>query len=830
MRKKTFTQERRHPIRNFILGTAALGMAVCFVVGGVFLLWASTLTLPTIEAIEAQRHGQSTKIYDRTGDVLLYDMHQDVRRTEIPLTEMADSVKHATIAIEDEGFYGHHGIEPLAIVRAVVRNLQDGDLFGGQGGSTLTQQVVKNLLLTRDKTITRKLKEWVLAIKMEQKYTKDEILEMYLNEAPYGGTKYGVEEASQAFFGKKASELTLTESAYLASLPQAPTYYSPYGTNRDALEVRKNTVLRAMYEQEYITQDEYDAARAEEIAFRPQSGTGIKAPHFVFYVIEQLSKQYGDAELAQANLQVRTTLDWELQREGERIVFEHATSNTSRFNASNGSLMAVDPNTGDILVMVGSRDYFDEEVDGNFNIGLAMRQPGSAFKPFAYAAAIEKGYTSETVVFDAHTQFSTGCGKTTLRTGDGCYAPNNYDNTFHGPMTFREALAQSVNVPAVKAVYLAGIDSTIKLARRMGVTSLENDRDYGLTLVLGGGEVSLLDMTSAYGTFAHDGYRYPHNAIIDIRDGDGKLVYERTPDGEQIIAPEVARSITDMLADNVARTPAFGANSYLHFPERAVAAKTGTTNDYRDAWIIGYTPTIAVGAWAGNNDNTPMEKKVAGFIVAPMWNEFLTKYFELYPDEHEFSPPPTIPNDAKPVLRGFKPGTTLTLSNASSSTSTPEYSTPTFAHSILHYVNKDDPRGPTPNNPKIDPQYEYWEYGVLYWYLKNGPDQFEASAGVTQESDEIIRPEILITNPDEGETVRADERVRVRFSVESERGVAKIDFYINGEFIGANENEDDRFVFTPEDHNIDEGDHRLLVVVEDEEGTRGGASVDFIVE
>jgi len=623
---------RKHRLRNFFLALVALGAALFFVLGGVFLLWAATLTMPTVDSIEAQRQEQSTKIYDRTGTVLLYDMHQDVRRTVVSLDDMSDYIKNATISIEDAGFYQHFGIEPLAILRAVFKNLVAGDLFGGQGGSTITQQVVKNMLLVKDKTISRKLKEWVLAIKLERQLSKDEILELYLNEAPYGGTKYGIEEASQAFFGKSAKELTLAEAAYLAALPQAPTYYSPYGNNRDALEQRKKLVLSRMLELGYISQEEYDTAKNEEVTFRPRTGATIKAPHFVFYVISELAKTYGDANLAQANLSVTTTLDWDLQREAEQIVYEHALENVDKYNASNASLMAVDPNTGEILVMVGSRDYFDDKIDGNYNIGLALRQPGSSFKPFAYAAALEKGYTSETVVYDVRTQFSTGCDKTDLTSNNGCYSPGNYDNKFHGPITFREALAQSVNVPAVKVLYLTGIRNTIELARAMGISTLDSYKRYGLTLVLGGGEVSLLEMTSAYGVFAHDGFRYPHAAIREVRDGSGKLLEEHTLDGAQVVDPNVARTISDMLNDNVARTPAFGSNSYLYFPGRDVAVKTGTTNDYRDAWIIGYTPTIAAGAWAGNNDNSPMKKKVAGFIVAPLWNDFMNKYFELHPE------------------------------------------------------------------------------------------------------------------------------------------------------------------------------------------------------
>ncbi|MBP9760046.1 MAG: PBP1A family penicillin-binding protein [Candidatus Pacebacteria bacterium] len=819
----------RHKIRNFLLVIIALGTALGFIVVGLFLLWASTLPIPTISAIEEQRKEQSTKIYDRTGEVLLYDMHQDVRRTFMPLDQMADHVKHATIAIEDERFYKHFGVEPLSVLRAVMRNLQHGDLFSGQGGSTLTQQIIKNTLLSQEKTVTRKLKEWILAVKLEQILSKDQILELYLNEAPYGGTKYGVEEASQGFFGKTAKDLTIAESAYVAALPQAPTYYSPYGNNRVALDARKDTVLTRMREQGYISPEEYDGARAEVVTFRPQTGASIKAPHFVFYVIDQLSKTYGDADLARANLRVITTLDWELQREAESIVYEKAHENAKTYNARNASLMAIDPKTGGILVMVGSRDYFDEEIDGNYNIGLAQRQPGSSFKPFAYAAAIEKGYTSETVVYDVHTQFSTSCNKSDLHTGDGCYSPQNYDNIFRGPMTLREALAQSVNVPAVKVLYLAGTKNTISLARRMGVTSLDPGRDYGLTLVLGGGEVSLLEMTSAYGVFAHEGYRYPHTSIQEVRDADGKVLEKLNQKGELVLSAEVANTITDMLADNRARTPAFGSNSYLNFPDRAVAVKTGTTNDYHDAWIIGYTPDIAVGAWAGNNDNTAMEKKVAGFIVAPMWNAFITKYFELHPEDHPFTAPAPLDPSLKPVLRGYKIEATQIGTTTASGTDMVSGPQP---HSILHYIQKDNPRGPAPQNPANDAQYPYWEYGILLWRLRSGAATLEDvlhENNTTETVSTSSKPVVRIKNPDDGDRVRLDDVVEVNVSVESEGAVTKVDYYVDGAIVGSTSNADTSFSFMPGEKGVTAGGHTLLVVVENEHGARGGASLDFRV-
>jgi 1A family penicillin-binding protein len=811
----------RHHFKKIFLGITALGVAFVLIFSGIFLLWASTLTMPTVDIIEKQRNNLSTRIYDRTGEILLYDMHQDVRRTVVPLTDVSDYVKHATIAIEDSGFYSHYGIEPLAIFRAIVRNLQAGDLLGGQGGSTITQQVVKNTLLVNEKKISRKLKEWVLAIKLERDLTKDEILELYLNEVPYGGTKYGIEEASQGFFGKSAKDLTLAESAYLAALPQAPTYYSPYGSNREGLDARKNKILNEMLKFKYITDEEYKKAQEEVVEFRPFTSGTIKAPHFVFYVIEQLSKIYGEENLEQSNLKVITTLDWDLQKEAERIVYEKALENTEKYNASNASLMAIDPKNGDVLVMVGSRDYFDEEVDGNFNIGLAERQPGSSFKPFAYASAMKKGYTSETVVYDVKTQFSTGCDKTDFSSDGECYSPGNYDDIFRGPMTFREALAQSVNVPAVKALYLAGMKETIELAQSMGVSTLENWQRYGLTLVLGGGEVSLLDMTSAYGVFANEGLRHPYTSIKEVYKGEEKDVFSGDTPGEQVLDQEIARSISDILSDNGARTPAFGADSYLHFPDRDVAVKTGTTNDYRDAWIIGYTPNISVGAWVGNNNNTAMEKKVAGFIVAPMWNEFMNAYFKKYPDSLEFTEPQLLDSSLKPVLRGYKPTFSL---NTSSSTEN------TTAHSILYWVNKDDPLGPAPSNPSSDPQFKYWEHGVLLWQVTQGNISISdiINATLNEDTDTKPRPKVSINSPEKDERFNKNEKITVRFKVESVDEIDRVEYFVDNIAFGVISPGDSyRFSFVPKEHDLESGTHKILIVAHTKEATHSGASVEF---
>ncbi len=700
-----------------VLTDVAIGLfVVCLVASGGLLLWISTLEIPDLQAFEQRRVLQSTKIYDRTGEVLLYDLHQDVRRTIVPYGDISRHIINATVAIEDDTFFQHMGVRPLRTTKAVYDNLMSGDLLGGQGGSTITQQVIKNSILVQEKTLTRKVKEWILALKLEGQLTKEEILGHYLNESPYGGTIYGVEEASRSFFGKSASEVTLAEAAYLAALPQAPTYYSPYGSNREALERRKNLVLEQMLKNDFITDEEYEEAKAATVTFHPQATSGIRAPHFVFFVREYLAEKYGEESLAERGFRVITTLDATLQEKAEETVFTFAHKNEKQFNAENAGMVALDPKTGEILVMVGSRDYFDEDIDGNFNVTVAKRQPGSSFKPFIYARAFTEGYTPETILFDLKTQFSTTCAPSNLTSEGGCYSPNNYDNAFRGPMTIRNALAQSINVPAVKALYLVGIDDAIKLARDMGITTLAEGGRYGLTLVLGGGEVRLVDMASAYGVFANEGRRVAPTSILRIEDTAGNMVEKHEPRDERVLDRQVALQISDILSDNVARTPLYGANSQLYFPGRDVAAKTGTTNENRDAWILGYTPNLVVGTWAGNNDNTAMNQ-ISGLIVTPMWREFMD--FALTTrDTETFPEPAATPSDLKPVLRGiWLDPSSITIPTLSETGEVDEgLHTPVgTAHSILHYVDKDNPRGPYPSNPARDGQYWLWEWPVAQW-------------------------------------------------------------------------------------------------------------------
>jgi penicillin-binding protein 1C len=682
---------------------APIVIGAILVCAGLMFLWLARLKIPDLRALEERKVVESTKIYDRTGKVLLFDVNEGTKRTVVLFEDISRHLKNATVAIEDAEFYEHRGVRPTAVIRAALANAVS--LSFGQGGSTITQQVVKNSLLTSEKHLSRKIKEWVLALKVEQSLTKEEVLSLYLNETPYGGSIYGVEEASKIFFGVSSTDVSLAQAAYIAALPQAPTYYSPYGNHRDALDKRKNLVLDEMFENHFITEEELGAAKDEVVEFLPRTDNAINAPHFVMFVKEYLEQKYGNDMVERGGLRITTTLDHELQQKAEEITNRFALENEKTFNAENAALVAVDPNTGGILTMVGSRDYFDTAIDGNFNVALAHRQPGSAFKPFVYETAFEKGYTPETIVFDVETEFSTACtpdGKPRAGSApDACYMPGNYDNVFRGPVSLRNALAQSINIPAIKVLYLAGLDDSLATARKMGISSLSDIGRYGLTLVLGGGEVSLLEMTGAYGVFATGGVRNSPVAVLEVRDAHGNILETHTPKPSQVLKKDAALTISDVLSDNIARTPAFGANSFLNFEGRDVAVKTGTTNDYRDAWIIGYTPNIAVGAWAGNNDNTPMEKKVAGFIIAPLWNAFMQEVMKKIPDARFEKPAYKDTSGLKPILRGVWQGDG------------------TGVHSILHAVDKNDPLGTAPQNPAQDPQFASWEYAVQQWVVKN---------------------------------------------------------------------------------------------------------------
>ena len=604
----------------------------CFLL--LFVYYAKDLPRP--ENFLERPFTQSTRIYDKTGKILLYEIYGEEKRKVVSLNEVPEYLKQAAIVAEDKNFYQHFGVDFKGIARSILINLKI--MEPAYGGSTIPQQLVRSSFLTRKKTAERKIREIILAIELDRRYSKDQILEWYLNQIPFGQNAYGVEAAIQTYFKKPVSEVSLAEAATLAALIQAPSYLSPYRENKEKLLSRKDYILEEMKKEGYITQEELETAKKKEIVFA-KPFTPIKAPHFVLYVIDYLQKKYGEDFLKEEGLKVYTTLDWELQELAEKVVEEKAKNN-EKYRAFNAALAAVSPKTGEILTIVGSKNYFADPYpegcnpgkdclfDPEFNVAIqGLRQPGSAFKPFVYATAFAKGFSDKTIVVDEETNFGTWGGKP--------FIPRNYDGKFRGPVTLREALAQSLNVPSVKVLNsMAGLEDSIKTAKDLGITTLNNQPSfYGLSLVLGGGEVKLIDMVSAYGGFAAEGFKIPPSFISKIEDSEGNLIEENKKTQVRVLEVQVAKLLNDVLSDNKARTPIFGPRSNLYFENYQVAAKTGTTQNYQDGWVVGYTPTIVTGVWVGNNNNSPMTK-LGEALAGPIWRAFLEKALLKFPKEN----------------------------------------------------------------------------------------------------------------------------------------------------------------------------------------------------
>lgn len=590
------------------------------------------LPLPT--KLNNSNAPQSTQIFDRN-QKLLYAIYAVKNQTFIPLVSIPKQMQEATIAIEDKDFYKHGAIDFRGIFRSLISIIIHKEL---QGGSTLTQQLVKNSLLTPERTILRKIKEVILSFATEAIYSKDKILEMYLNQIPYGGTAYGIEAASQTFFGKGARNLDIAESALLAGLPEAPTTNSPFGSHPEFAKQRQEAILNKMYEQRYITKKQEDAAIKETLKFQ-KFASNISAPHFVLYIKDLLIKKYGEKMVGEGGLNVITSLDSKIQDFAQNTVSENV-SKLKGYHVANGASMVTNPATGEILAMVGSKDYFDSQIDGNVNIALALRQPGSSIKPINYAVGLIEGYTGATPFIDAPVCFPTNQGKQ--------YCPVNYDGKWHGVEQMRYALGNSINIPAIKMLKVNGIANMIATASAMGITTFNDSPDrYGLSLTLGGGEVTMLDMSQAYGVFANGGYKINIHPILKITDSHGKILDEYKPPaspifGKKVLPEGVSFIISDILSDNNARLAEFGPNSSLKIANQAVSAKTGTTNDFRDNWTFGYTPDYVVGAWVGNNDNTPMNNLASGITgAAPIWHDIMTFLLKDLPP-HPLSRPPSV--------------------------------------------------------------------------------------------------------------------------------------------------------------------------------------------
>lgn len=800
----------------FIIGIITVFLGGIFTIG-LFAYYSKDIPDPN-KLIDRQI-SQATKIYDRTGEHLLYEIHGDENRTLVQYEDIPRYAIDAVVAIEDKDFWTKkYGLSFKRNVLAVLYyglNKIPGVDLPSPGGSGLTQQFIKNSILTNERSVKRKMKEWILTFQVEQKYEKEEILQMYFNEIAYGQTMYGIESACRKFFGKSVSEISLAESALLAGLINRPTKYSPYGSHQDELFGRQAVVIGEMVKQGYITQEKADEALAEEVEFRPNIEE-INAPHFVFYVKELLVEEYGYTEksIEQDGLRIITTLDYDLQQQAEEILL-NSKEHLANYGASNASLVAMDPVTGDILAMVGSVDYFDIENDGNVNVSIRPRQPGSSMKPIIYGTAFAKGYTPETVLYDVETVFKTEQGTD--------YIPHNYDLRERGLINMRKSLAGSLNITAVKTMYLSGISTVLDKFDELGYTTFADRSRFGLALVLGGGEVKLLEHVNAFTAFANEGLKPKKRAILEIRNYQGEVIQKFNEEQTRVWEEQTARQINDILTDTTARSFVFGANKYLMLNNQPVAVKTGTTNDYRDAWLVGYTPYLVTGVWVGNNDNSKMERGASGGrAAAPIWDEFMEKVVEDR-ERVEFTAP-YYEKVTKNVLKGevseMQKVEIDKVSGKLVTDLTPENQREeryfVNPHSILHYLYVDYPRGKMPEEGKYDKAYKYWESGIIEWYKKEAlqatENEEETEEATTElcldgsndkdcekvtvylkapptEFDDVHTieslPSLTIFYPNDfANLVDNNQSFQVVAHASQDREIAKIEFYINDDLLG----------------------------------------------
>jgi len=796
--------KQKRVLIQLIIGFFGLGIAA-------FIFFFNvTRSLPNPEEIVDIQVSQSTKIYDRDGESLLYEIYGEEKRTIVEPSEIPNFVREATISIEDDSFYSHPAFDVRGIIRALVTNVIQGGVV--QGGSTITQQLAKNAFLSQERTISRKIRELILAMRLEQRYSKDEILNLYLNQVPYGSNAYGIEAAAQTFFNKSAKDLNINEAAFLAALPQSPSYYSPWGVHVDELISRKNTVLKRMSELGYIDDAQLDSASESAPDFVTQPETGLQAPHFVIYIQNYLLENYGEDALRADGLSVVTTLDKDLQLLAEAVVKDGVDRNDELYNGGNGALIAINPQTGHILAMVGSKDYFgdpkptgctpgrDCRFEGNFNVATqGLRQPGSSIKPIAYITAMEGGFTPDTIIWDVPTEFATRCSSIVnfSNRSSSCYHPQNFDLRFRGPVTMREALAQSINVPSVKTLYLAGLDKTIETALKMGVTTLDDPSRLGLSLVLGGGEVRLIELASAYATLAADGVYRPPVGIIRIENSRGDVLEEYEDIGKQVLDTQSVRIINDILSDIELRSGLFQASlSLTMVPGRQVALKTGTTNDYVDAWTFGYTPDLVVGVWAGNNNRDPLTARGSSILAAvPMWHGFFSKAVAENPLS-TFVRPERVFTD-NPVLRGELIKNSL--------------------HTILYHIGRVG-----------DPQFDNWEVGVRGWLQNNSVDErrFDFIEGFSDsDDDEGGSIDINIISPKNG--LFALDDLSIEVDISSVNSVSAIEIHLNGTLIDSEDGElGNSFVYkTILSFNKLDLQNLLIISVVDEGGFRADEEV-----
>ncbi len=794
--------KRRFWIRFFgLVSTLAFFSLIGLIIFTVFSFVIFAKDLPSPNKLSSRDSSLSTKIYDRNGK-LLYDIYGDKNRALVDWQNLPPHVKQATIAIEDKDFYKHQGFSFVGIIRGASRVLF---FQRAQGGSTITQQVVKNTLLTSERTITRKIKEFMLSIQVERKYTKDEILQIYLNEVPYGGTAWGIEAASQTYFGKNARDLTLTEAIVLAGFPQSPSFYSPYGTNPKAYVDRANAVLRRMREDDYISKEQEEQIKAEipNITFSPDN-QGIKAPHFVFFVKQQLIDRYGEKLVEQGGLKVTTSLDLELQDKAQSIVSEEVEK-LADFKVGNGSAVVIDPKTGEILSMVGSFDYFAKDYDGQVNVSTSLRQPGSALKPFTYATAFKSGYTPASVLMDVPTEFPGGVGQPS-------YKPVNYDGKYRGPMQVRFALANSENVPAVKMLALVGIKNMLRTAYDSGLSSLEptddNLKRFGLSVTLGGGEITLLDLVDSYGTFANQGVHVEPVSILKVEDKGGKVLEEKKDEkGKEVLGRDVAFLISHILSDNNARSLVFGTGSLLNIPGKTVAVKTGTTDDKRDNWAVGYTPSVVVGVWVGNNDNSPMNSAIASGVTGatPIWNKIIKAALEGKGAEG-FNKPDNVIAMEVDALGGGLPCKDLPKRS--------EYfikgTEPTKDCLVEKTLDGKDYFVFLEFDPVSTDGRNRWQEGIDSWAQLQSDDKYKPPSGLKNEPNQ--NPDDIntdITTP--GERSQVDFSLDVEAHVRTGRKITKVEFSVDGNLKDTKSDNSGIYKFHYNFSDSSKGKHKIKV-------------------
>ncbi len=788
----------------------------------VFALLAKDLPQP--DKI-VRKEGFATKIYDRNGE-LLYDVFSNQRRTPITLEQTPLHLKNATVAVEDKNFYKHKGFDPRGIFRALFNIVIHQSL---QGGSTLTQQLVKNVLLTSERTLPRKIKEFTLAVQIESKYSKDEILQMYLNESPYGGTAWGVESASEIYFGKKASDLNLIESAILAGLPQRPSVYSPFSDTPKAYIARTQHVLGRMLEDGYITQEQEQEAKGQldKVEFASHSAN-FKAPHFVMYVKKKLEERYGQKVIEEGGLRVYTTLDFKLQEEAQKAVTEEIAK-YENIHITNGSAVVVEANTGEILAMVGSKNYDDPNYDGKVNVALSLRQPGSAIKPVTYATAFKKGYTPATLVMDTATTFPV------ISQPD--YNPVNYDGKFHGPMQLRYALGNSINMPAVKLLAKVGLKEVLTTAYEMGISTLEPSKEnmqrLGLSVTLGGGEVRLLEITTAYSAFANGGLRVEPISILKVTDKDGKVLDELKPvSGKRVLSSQQAYLISHILSDNSARLITFGERNSLNIAGRSVAAKTGTTNDKRDNWTVGWTPQLVVGVWVGNNDNSAMKQIASGISgAAPIWRRIIQVALAEKPNMSFIAPEGIVsaevdvvsgyrahdgfPSRTEYFIQGTEPSSEdpihakLELCRGQDKLATPAQVARGDYEEKEYFIFKEE-------DPVSTDGKNRWQDGINEWLVSQGDSRYHPPVDFCGSEQEMA---VIIKEPNHHQQINNNE-VTVKVDVVSNNKVEKVEFYIDGNFKDEESGRPYEKVF-----NISDGPHTIKIKARDDKGNQSEAEV-----